>query len=479
MLTNLQKNSHLLWRAGFGPAAAQLPLLNNLTPAQLFKNLQQSAAKTPGYLDATNDHLKGLFKSIQEGGQTMEREERRAIVRQALQAVKDLNLLWLDEMVQSPAQLREKIAFFWHGHFTARGQHIFFQQQMLHLIRENALGSFRTLLHSVSKSAAMLNFLNAQQNRKDHPNENFAREVMELFTLGRGHYTETDVKEAARAFTGWSATIGGDFYFRRAQHDGGTKTVLGKTGNFGGEEVLDILLEKKETARYITQKIYRFFVNETADKEKVDWLANRFYQSDYNIGAMMQDIFTADWFYDPKNGGAKIKSPVELLVGLQRILPMQIENKDSLQLLQRLLGQVLFYPPNVAGWPGGTAWIDSSTLLTRMRLPQLLSNRDDLNLKPKTDDDQMMGRGEMANSKMGGFNKGQLLQASINWNAYIKGFENVSRQQLLQAISSTLLQKNTEVNEQALHAYIDSSSRESYIRSATLQIMSLPEYQVC
>jgi uncharacterized protein (DUF1800 family) len=182
---------------------------------------------------------------------------------------------------------------------------------MLHVIRQNALGSFRTLLHGVSKSAAMLKFLNAQQNRKDHPNENFAREVMELFTLGRGNYTENDIKEAARAFTGWSANLQGDFVFRRFQHDNGSKTVLGKTGNFTGEDVLDILLEKKGTAAYITQKIYRFFVNEAVDKEKADWLSARFYQSDYNIGQLMKDIFTSDWFYEAKNIGTRIKSPIE------------------------------------------------------------------------------------------------------------------------------------------------------------------------
>lgn len=171
---------------------------------------------------------------------------------------------------------------------------------MLDIIRVNALGSFKDLLHDVSKSAAILNFLNASQNKKDHPNENFAREVMELFTMGRGNYTETDIKEAARAFTGWSANIKGEFIFRRFQHDDGAKTVLGNTGRFEGEDILDLLLKEKQTATFITQKIYKFFVNETVDKQKVEWLANRFYKNDYHIGKLMDDIFTADWFYDEK-----------------------------------------------------------------------------------------------------------------------------------------------------------------------------------
>jgi uncharacterized protein (DUF1800 family) len=273
-------------------------------------------------------------------------------------------------MIDSEAQLRERMAFFWHGHFASRNINIFFQQQLLDVIRQNALGSFRDLLHGVSTSAAMLNFLNAQQNKKGHPNENFAREVMELFTMGRGNYSENDIKEAARSFTGWSANIKGDFQFRKFQHDEESKTVLGKTGNFSGEEVLDILLDRKETAKYISQKIYRFFVNEQTDTNKIEWLAERFYKSNYSIGRLMEDIFTSDWFYEEKNMGVKIKSPIELLAGMQRMLPMQADNEESLLLIQRILGQLLFYPPNVAGWPGGKAWIDSSSLMMRMRIPQ-------------------------------------------------------------------------------------------------------------
>ena len=326
MISLQLKNQHLMWRAGFGPAASQLEQLNTLAPAQLYKALQQAAAKKPVFIDATDDYLKGLFKGIQEEGmrQALAKDDRRNIQQQSRQAIKSLNLMWLDEMVHANAQLVEKMAFFWHGHFASRNLNVFYQQQMLEVIRQNALGSFRDLLHSVSKSAAMLNFLNAQQNRKDHPNENFAREVMELFTLGRGNYSENDIKVAARAFTGWGANLQGDFVFRKFVHDGSAKTVFGKTGDFVGEDVLNLLLEQKQTARFITQKIYRFFVNDNVDKAKVDWLAERFYKTDYHIGRLMEDIFTADWFYDEKNIGAKIKSPIELIAGIRRMLPMEI-----------------------------------------------------------------------------------------------------------------------------------------------------------
>lgn len=474
-----------MWRAGFGPAASQLAQVRTLSPVQLFKALQQASAKSPALIDATDDYLKGLFKGIQNEAalQMLDKEERRNIQQQARQAVKGLNLLWLDELVHSNAQLREKMAFFWHGHFASRNLNVFYQQQMLDVIRQNAVGSFRELLHGVSKSAAMLNFLNAQQNRKDHPNENFAREVMELFTLGRGHYTEQDVKEAARAFTGWGANLPGEFVFRKFQHDNGKKTVLGNTGDFVGEDVLDILLEQKQTAKFISQKIYRFFVNDTVDKEKTDWLADRFYQSDYNIGKLMEDIFTSDWFYDEKNIGVKIKSPIELIAGIRRMLPMEIQNADAQLLVQRLLGQMLFYPPNVAGWPGGKSWIDSSTLMFRLRLPQLINDQDELNVRPKTDDDQQMGRMEegraMQSSKKALGKIGRPINAVVDWEPYVKNFETTPRDGLVEAMSSSLLQVKPSFSNNLVQQYADSSSREAFVKTATVQIMSTPEYQLC
>lgn len=486
MISNQLKNQHLMWRAGFGPAASQLDSLRTFSPSQLFKALQQAAAKPPASIDATDDYLKGLFKGLQQEGlrQMLDKDERRNVQQQTRQAIKGLNLLWLDEMVQSNAQLREKMAFFWHGHFAARNLNVFYQQQLLDVIRQNALGNFRDLLHGVSKSAAMLNFLNAQQNRKGHPNENFAREVMELFTLGRGNYTETDIKEAARAFTGWGANLPGEFVFRRFQHDDGTKTVLGKTGNLTGEDVLDILLAQKGTARYITQKIYRFFVNDTVDKAKVDWLADRFYKNDYHIGRLMEDIFTSDWFYEEKNIGAKIKSPIELIAGIRRMLPMDIENADAQLLVQRLLGQTLFYPPNVAGWPGGKSWIDSSTLMFRMRLPQMISDNDELNVRPKSDDDQMMGRMDeegkpMVSSKKALPKANKPIKAAVDWGVYVKNFDAAPREKLVETINSSLLQVKPSFAPDLVQRYSDSSSREAFVKSATLQIMSTPEYQLC
>ena len=397
-------------------------------------------------------------------------------------------------MINSEQQLREKLSLFWHGHFSTRTINIFYQQQLLDTIRTNALGSFGDLLKQVSKSASMINFLNNNQNRKDHPNENFAREVMELFTLGRGNYTENDIKEAARAFTGWGASLKGEFVFRPNQHDNGTKTFLGKTGNLNGDDILDILLEQKQTAKFITQKVYRYFVNDEPDADKVEWLSGRFYQNHYSIEGLMTDIFTSDWFYSEKNIGTRIKSPVELIAGVRRMLPMQIQNEEVQLLLQRLLGQILFYPPNVAGWPGGKSWIDSSTLMMRLRIPQLIYAGDTFQMKPKDDDDQMMGMKDRsakfgndetmtlpkAGKKNNDYGKGgQQILATIEWAPYIKQFEAVPRENLLATISKLVLQTKTAVSADVLKNYTDAASRENFIKTTTIQLMSTPEYQLC
>lgn len=495
-LSNQLKNQHLMWRAGFGPAVEQLDDLSKYSTKQFFNALLKASSKKPDYIDVADDYLKGLWMGVEELGRQQKKDldpaDRKKMQQKNKEGIRNLNMYWMHEMVNSAAQLREKIAFFFHGHFACRNLNVFYQQGLLDVIRRNALGNFGTMLKEVSKTAAMLNFLNNQQNKKDHPNENFAREVMELFTLGRGNYTEQDVKEAARAFTGWGANLKGEFQFRRFQHDFGSKTVLGRTGNFDGGEVLDILLEEKQTAKYLTQKLYKFLVNEKVDQVKVEWLADRFYKNNYEISKLLEDIFTSDWFYDEKNIGTQIKSPVELLVGIQRMLPMKLENEESLMVLQRILGQLLFYPPNVAGWPGGKAWIDSSSLMMRMRIPKLINDVDEMNVSPKDDDDTMMGMkdgnaqtktpGKTTSKQAGGAYAGmkrQQLNADVDWKQYVKHYESTEREALTDKISGVLLQTKRRVSVETIKQYADQTGRENFIKTATLQIMSTPEYQLC
>jgi uncharacterized protein (DUF1800 family) len=490
-VTTQMKNQHLLWRAGFGAAAENLKDLAAVSPQKVYAALEKASNVRPQYFDVADNSIKGIFMGI---GDAVKMEElrkngldnatKKKIRDQSREDLRNLNLTWLNEMVDTDAQLREKTALFWHGHFACRDINIFFQQLMLDEIRSNALGNFGDLLKAVSKSASMLGFLNNQQNRKQHPNENFAREVMELFTLGRGNYTETDIKEAARAFTGWSFNLKGEFVSRPFQHDNGKKTILGKTGNYDGDDVLNMLLEQKQTAKYITRKLYKFYVNENdIDEVKVTWLADRFYQSSYDISGLMKDIFTSDWFYDEKNIGARIKSPIELLAGIRRLLPMELEAEELQLLFQRALGQILFYPPNVAGWPGGKNWIDSSSLMLRLRIPQLIKDDDTFELNTKADDDQQMGMKDNYKKKarMGAVGKtGFQVRANVDWEKYARQFEGISREHLYDVLEAVVLQtKPGSVNETAVKGIVDSSTRENYIKTTTIALMSTPEYQLC
>lgn len=475
-VSNQRKNQHLLWRAAFGPMAENANQIGKISQQNLYEILLKTSSKKPVALQVANGSFDGLVKGIQGLGkmETLSKEQKKQLRRQSAEDIKSLNLLWLDEMINSEAQLREKMSLFWHGHFACRVINIYFQQQLLNVIRENALSNFGQLLREVSKLPAMLSFLNNQQNKKQHPNENFAREVMELFTMGRGHYTEKDVKEGARAFTGWGFNINGEFVFRAFAHDNGTKTFLGKTGNFNGDDVIDIILEQRATANFIAKKIYRFFVNENVDDEKAAFLGDRFYQNNYDIKKLLADIFTSGWFYEENNIGTRIKSPVELLVGIRRLVPIQLQRPEIQLLFEKILGQVLFFPPNVAGWPGGKNWIDSSALMFRLKLPQLLTGSGRLLLSPKADDDVMMGREGVEDT-----NAGQDISVDIDWNSVFKVFADTSRENLPGRINDIVLQTKTSVNPNVLKRYSVNTSREEFIKSTIVELMSTPEYQLC
>ena len=480
------KNQHLLWRAGFGPSVGQKKELSKKKPEHLFHDILKASEKKPVFFDVADPGMMEMVMSVQspelQGKRALRPEEKQMLRKQSVQDIFKLNIRWLQEMTESPAQLREKMSLFWHGHFAAKTLNILYDQELLNIIREQALGNFRDLLMNVSKSASMIRFLNNNQNKKGHPNENFARELMELFTIGRGHYTETDVKESARAFTGWNSDIRGTFDFRPRQHDDGIKVFLGKTGNFSGEDILNILLDQKQTAVFITRKIYRFFVNDVPEEELVNLLAIRFFESNYDIKDLLSGLFTATWFYDPKNIGTQIKSPILWMVGIRRQLPMELQNPGIQLVLERLLGQVLFSPPNVAGWPGGKHWIDSSSLMMRMQLPRIIEQADDIVTRPKDDDDLMMGMKDpefpknlkkMKNPSLAMFH------TRILWDQYLPFFSNLPDADLYPAIRDFLLQKAGPMNEQTLIKYIDESSRDTRIRSITIRLMGTPEYQLC
>jgi uncharacterized protein (DUF1800 family) len=237
----------------------------------------------------------------------------------------------------------------------------------------------------MARDPAMVVYLDSAQNRKGTPNENFAREVMELFTLGEGHYGEQDIKEAARAFTGWSLDRDtGTFVFRRFIHDYGSKTVLGKTGFFDGDEVLDILLARPETAEFVTRKLWREFVSPDPDEADVKRIAARFRTSGYDIKVVLHELLTSDAFYAATNRGVLVKSPVDLVVGALRQFDLRPGQPIPFAVAAATMGQNLFSPPNVKGWPGGEAWINASTLLARKQFLDRLFRADDAAARMQT-----------------------------------------------------------------------------------------------
>ena len=245
--------NHLYWRAGFG-----------LRPEEWQQRKQWSRKKAVDHLFKQAKQVKPLPVPIPHNLKQMSElseVEREDLQKKDRAAVIDINSSWVMRMANSeePALL-ERMTLFWHGHFACRSRSGKLAAQQLNTLRKHALGDFKSLLLGIARDPSMIRYLNNQQNKKGSPNENFAREVMELFTMGRGNYTEQDIKEAARAFTGWSSDVAGDYVFRERQHDNGTKTFLGRTGRFGGEDIIDMLLEQKATADFITRKIYRYFV---------------------------------------------------------------------------------------------------------------------------------------------------------------------------------------------------------------------------
>ncbi|QWT87789.1 DUF1800 domain-containing protein [Chryseobacterium sp. PCH239] len=459
MADSLLKNKHLLWRAGFGVSINQIDGLKNKN----IKMLMNELFKEESFSEITYDTPDPVSVADYMNS-TAPAEKKKEMQRINREQNNELNLNFLNSIVNSKEQMREKMAFFWHGHFASRVINPKFNKQLLNTIRKNALGNFRDLLFEISQSPAMLNFLNNQQNKKDHPNENFAREVMELFTMGRGNYTEKDVREGARAFTGWSYDKEGNFKERKNLHDEGSKTFLGKTGNFDGNDVLNIILEQKTTAQFITTKIYKFFVNEKPDQEIVNQLSANFYHSGYDIKKLMTEIFLSTWFYDQKNIGNRIKSPIELMAGIMRILPMHIQNPENLIVYQKLLGQMLLYPPNVAGWPNGKSWIDSSTLMLRLQVPQIWSGLRPLEYSPRQDDDIDMGMKSRETALNKSFKNPNI---TIDWDRIEKLFAYKN-------CEDYLLQNTQSLDMNSVSNFSDKS-----IKMTVINLMSTPEYQLC
>ncbi len=394
--------AHLLRRASFGASSAEIASASERGTASVTDDLLHPERMPDTINDA--DMVQRLASLVPEDRRT----NKRGDVYLPLQMVK---LWWVQRMIASPHPLAEKMTLFWHGHFTSKdgamqGDLMMRQNQMF---RAHALGNFRTLTLAVSRDPEMLRYLNGNQNYKAHPNENYGRELMELYTCGIGSYTEDDVKAAARAFSGWNLR-GGEFVFNANNHDNDPKTFLGKTGNWNGDDIVDILVAHPATANRLCRQLFAFFAYPNPEPNVLNALVQTYYSSGYDIRAVVGAILRSQAFYSDKARYGLIKSPAQYVIGTVKMMglgaaftlqPGDITSANdmaanasaapanatdrqrqsgrrlgvlaSLPLAMRSMGQDLLEPPSVKGWDGNEAWINTSTLLARINFANLMS----------------------------------------------------------------------------------------------------------
>jgi uncharacterized protein (DUF1800 family) len=388
----LAEAAHLLNRAGFGGPPGEIRRVHALGPAAAVDWLLDGPAgdapdplpppawaNEAAYREEAGRFLAARREMFAEARGAGEEEARRnaearmklnRMLREASrrQGV-ELTTWWFRRMVRGAHPLQEKMVLFWHGHFATSMEKVraaYLMAKQNDLFRSHGLGPFAGLLKGVTRDPAMMNYLDLQLNRREKPNENFAREVMELFTLGEGNYSEDDIRAAARAFTGLRfdrAT--GRSSFVAFQHDGGDKTLFGETGRFGPDEVVGLLLEQPACATFLARKLWRYFVGDAPGDAQVAALAGVLRDNQFHIGRSLRALFLSEEFYAPGNIRAQIKAPVVFLAMLARQLELDDLPLAVLAAAMRDMGQVLFLPPNVAGWPGGAAWITTNTLFAR------------------------------------------------------------------------------------------------------------------
>ena len=363
---NANQTRTLLARTGLDPTEAELQGFESRSQNDAAQWLVQHAKRNTAVLALPEWTQQSATLLSQR--QAMTEPQRQAYRMAQNQAMQELRQWWLKQMLATSTPLAERMEVFWHNHFVSSQLKVQDAHAMLNqhqLLRKHALGSFREMLFDLAQDPAMLVYLDGAQNRVQAPNENFAREVMELFTLGEGNYTETDVKEAARGFAGWTVNPQTNrFVNDLLRRDTGGKTVLGKAVQTG-EDVLNQLLAQPACAKFLVEKLWREFVSPTPNSAAVQRIASRFRDSNYDIATALTALLAEPAVLSPDNEAALVKSPIELLVGTARRFGVLVNDATPLMLAAASMGQILFAPPNVKGWQIGTAWIDANTLLAR------------------------------------------------------------------------------------------------------------------
>ncbi len=447
---------HLYQRAGFGASPEEWALLQGQQFSTALEQLFTQANAVPPLTVAS-------FEDLAEATMADRRKAGRLLTQ-------SYALEWLDRMADpSESALLERLTLFWHDHFACRSLFGHLAIQQLNTLREHALGSFRDLCLAVAKDPAMIRYLNNQQNKKNSPNENFARELLELFTVGRGHYTEQDIKEAARAFTGWGSNYKGNFRFRARDHDYGQKTFLGQSGRFNGEDIIRIILDRQESAEFLVRKFWDYYVSAPVDESLIQELATVYFESDYHTETLLRHLFSANWFYEERFRAGQIKSPIVLLIGLRRTLDLEFGKPAAQTRLLRALGQILFDPPNVAGWPGGRHWIDNATLMLRLNIGAGLLSKRELDLRYRNQPELEI-LSDPSTRK---------LDASVTLQALLNMITGTDLATDFAILTDYLLPGPNRVDTENLAALVDNTEGEERLRRMLLVLFSLPEYQTC
>jgi len=364
--TGIPLARHLLSRTGFGGRPDEIAHVAGLPYSKVVDSLL-AGLRTTHQTTAPAFIAEPLPTPWQR--RAMTRQQRRQMRKKYRGYGRELQAWWFREMVTTDSPLTERLVLMWHNHFTsdlrkARWPTLMYRQNQT--FRKHAAGNFRALLEAILFDPAMLLYLDNQQNRAGRANENLARELLELFTLGIGHYTEQDIKEVARALTGFMVDRStGKTIFRRHQHDDGDKVIFGKRGAFAANDLPGLLLQRPRTSEYIAARVYREFVGQKPSPAEQKRLGALFRKADYDLRPLLRAVLTSNGFTDPAGFGTVVQSPVELLASTLRVLRLPVMEWQAVAQASRRLGQHLFQPPNVKGWAGGTAWIQAATLLGR------------------------------------------------------------------------------------------------------------------
>ncbi|MGH7969675.1 MAG: DUF1800 domain-containing protein, partial [Limisphaerales bacterium] len=409
-------------------------------------------------------------------------DERRKVFQEEQRVQRqrflELKAWWLERMAKGPRPLQEKLVLFWHGHFATsltkvRDAYLMWRQN--ELFRRLAMGEWGSFLIEVGQDPAMLVWLDQAQSRKQHPNENFAREVMELFALGEGHYTEKDVTEAARALTGWSYDrLNQKFIERPFWHDTGEKIIFGQRGNFDGADFLRLIVAQPQAARFITAKLWNYFAGVEATPELVTALAAELRRSGNCFKPVLRTMFLSEEFYAPSVVRNQVKSPVQWLVGSVRMLERELPPPLACFALTRNLGQDLFAPPNVKGWDGGLNWITTNTLLARYNEAATLVQGDASAFAG-------MARGKRPQANPNLERRIQRRLGGVDTEKLFTEQERTDRAAVVTAIEKRLLQSKLQPKqEQALREYLagEPELTEASLRNAIRLVMSTPEFQL-